>query len=391
MSGEHALRDTSADGLRGLAALNVMLCHFVAAFLPSLLRGNYGDLEQAKNPLSLVEKIIGSPVFTVLFNGNFAVLIFFVLSGYVLSSPALKNDNQKIRSRFWGRYLRLNIPVCVACILSWCALKIGLYYNLDAGVITNSKWLLQQYARDVSFKELIEIATIKGVLGEGVLIPPMWTIRVELIGSVVLLATLMLSPANRQVACIAVVSIAVLLLRTADTIYLLCFFAGCLCNWMTVSRRIALPLFLVGLILGSYQPDGVTFMLPSLTADSKTLYNAIGAVSLTIALCRGGLFARSLANPYVQYLGKVSYSIYLLHFILLCSVSSAVVVTLGAGWVGLSVAFILYVITTFSIAHFFTLTVDNSAVSLAHKFARFIEGQSRQGAVDDLATRPQRP
>ena len=385
------MRDTSADGLRGLAALKVMLCHFVAAFLPSLLRGNYGDLEQAKNPLSLVEKIIGSPVFTVLFNGNFAVLIFFVLSGYVLSSPALKNDNQKIRSRFWGRYLRLNIPVCVACILSWCALKIGLYYNLDAGVITNSKWLLQQYARDVSFKELIEIATIKGVLGEGVLIPPMWTIRVELIGSVVLLATLMLSPANRQVACIAVVSIAVLLLRTADTIYLLCFFAGCLCNWMTVSRRIALPLFLVGLILGSYQPDGVTFMLPSLTADSKTLYNAISAVSLTIALCRGGLFARSLANPYVQYLGKVSYSIYLLHFILLCSVSSAVVVTLGAGWVGLSVAFILYIITTFSIAHFFTLTVDNSAVSLAHKFARFIEGQSRQGAVDDLATRPQRP
>lgn len=391
MSGEHALRDTSADGLRGLAALNVMFCHFVAAFLPSLLRGNYGDLEQAKNPLSLVEKLIGSPVFTVLFNGNFAVLIFFVLSGYVLSTPALKNDNPKIRSRFWGRYLRLNIPVCVACILSWCALKIGLYYNLDAGVITNSKWLLQQYARDVSFKELIEIATIKGVLGEGVLIPPMWTIRVELIGSVVLLATLMLSPANRQIACIAVVSVAVLLMRTEDTIYLLCFFAGCLCNWMTVSRRVALLLFVVGLILGSYQPDGVTFMLPSLTSDPKTLYNAIGAVSLTIALCRGGLFARSLAHPYVQYLGKVSYSIYLLHFILLCSVSSAVVVTLGAGWVGLSVAFILYVITTFSIAHFFTLTVDNSAVRLAHRFARFIEGQSMQGGVDELAARPQRP
>jgi peptidoglycan/LPS O-acetylase OafA/YrhL len=82
----------SLDGLRGLASLNVALSHFFGAFLPTVLHSNYpnvfhGGLENAYTD------IIGSPLATIFFNGHFAVLLFFVLSGYVLSLPYYHNIN----------------------------------------------------------------------------------------------------------------------------------------------------------------------------------------------------------------------------------------------------------------------------------------------------------
>ena len=35
------MKNKSADGLRGIAALNVAISHFVAAFLPMMLYKNY--------------------------------------------------------------------------------------------------------------------------------------------------------------------------------------------------------------------------------------------------------------------------------------------------------------------------------------------------------------
>jgi peptidoglycan/LPS O-acetylase OafA/YrhL len=90
--GDVELRDSSADGLRGLAALNVIIAHFFDGFWPKVLFPVYGDLQINSSDPSSLEKVLGSPVTTVFFNGHFAVMIFFVLSGYVLATPAVEND-----------------------------------------------------------------------------------------------------------------------------------------------------------------------------------------------------------------------------------------------------------------------------------------------------------
>ncbi|MDQ1276051.1 MAG: hypothetical protein QG610_1626 [Euryarchaeota archaeon] len=64
------------DGLRGIAAINVMIMHFFVALAPAMVYGSkypshFGSLDSvfSTTPLGL----IGA--------GNFSVCIFFVLSG----------------------------------------------------------------------------------------------------------------------------------------------------------------------------------------------------------------------------------------------------------------------------------------------------------------------
>jgi peptidoglycan/LPS O-acetylase OafA/YrhL len=79
--------DFSADGLRGIAAANVAISHFIAAFLPSVLHSHYPDVFQKNLNPSLLFQFIEHPLVSIFYNGHFAVVIFFVLSGYVLVLP----------------------------------------------------------------------------------------------------------------------------------------------------------------------------------------------------------------------------------------------------------------------------------------------------------------
>ena len=145
------MHNKSADGLRGIASLNVAFAHYIGAFFPGTLlvgevfsflnRGaRYNGVSASVTADCL--NVITSPLFIVFYGGRFAVLIFFVLSGYVLTIPYFASDNGiKLKTRLWGRYLRLNIPVASAALISLVLLKLGWYYNIRvAGTFVNAEW-----------------------------------------------------------------------------------------------------------------------------------------------------------------------------------------------------------------------------------------------------------
>jgi peptidoglycan/LPS O-acetylase OafA/YrhL len=61
------------DGLRGIAALIVVFFHYLSAFVPALTP------DQTANPYWVSDTPLA-----VLFNGPFAVIVFFVLSGFAV-------------------------------------------------------------------------------------------------------------------------------------------------------------------------------------------------------------------------------------------------------------------------------------------------------------------
>ena len=79
------MRNNSIDGLRGQASLIVMITHFTMAFTPGILDMNYPMLFKRVAHPSFLQEVARFPLVSIFYNGNFAVLIFFVISGFVLS------------------------------------------------------------------------------------------------------------------------------------------------------------------------------------------------------------------------------------------------------------------------------------------------------------------
>jgi peptidoglycan/LPS O-acetylase OafA/YrhL len=103
-------RFDSLDGLRGLAALTVVVFHFFSAYVPGLLA------DQTDTPWW------GSDTpLAILFNGDFAVCVFFVLSGFVIANSAAQGRTA-FALNVVRRYFRLAAPVAASTVIGWARL-----------------------------------------------------------------------------------------------------------------------------------------------------------------------------------------------------------------------------------------------------------------------------
>lgn len=106
-------RYTALDGLRGLAALIVVFHHTLLTSPP--LAAPY---DQPGTPVGGVAGWFTYTPLHLLLDGRAAVLIFFVLSGFVLTLPQLSERRRSWRAYYVRRLLRLYLPVAGAVALS---------------------------------------------------------------------------------------------------------------------------------------------------------------------------------------------------------------------------------------------------------------------------------
>lgn len=373
------MKNTSADGLRGLAALSVTLTHFVAAFLPWLLYHNYGPLFPQPEQPGRMTDIFGSPALTLLYNGHFPVLIFFVLSGYVLTLPYFERPDagQVLRRRLWSRYLRLNLPIMAAIALAWLAYWCGLLSTGDAARLSGStNWLGSFYPADMSGVTALKEALYASiVLGNASFLPPLWTLKVEFIGSLYILLFYLAKPERHTFVPMLAACLLVHAAHADQSIYYIAIFAGAALHYVRLARAGQFILFALGLYFGAYQHFHAAFaFLPAPRIwDIKSFYNAIGAACLCAAVLSG--FGQRLLNrPVVQFLGRISFSIYLLHFIVLCSLSTAFYTHFPREPLYLGAGFALYLAASLGGAWMFERWVDRPAIGLSRRFGNLLCG-----------------
>ncbi len=116
------------DSIRGLAALFVLLCHTAKAF------------EWPPNYVSL----LNLPFVYILFDGKAAVVMFFVLSGYVLSKPYVVSPTTTrkifLPTFYLRRFMRIWIPWFFVFLCSLIACKI--FFALPTTEPPVTKWWL---------------------------------------------------------------------------------------------------------------------------------------------------------------------------------------------------------------------------------------------------------
>jgi len=367
------------DGLRGLAAFSVYIFHFVIAFLPFIY---FKDINLIQ--FNVEKIVVGTPLY-YLIDGGVMVSIFFVLSGFVLAkvSNTVKNIEELI-PMLLKRYLRLAIPVLVSTLLIFVLFSNGFFSNIEATSITFSYgWLGAFY----SFKPSLDAALFEGTIGalflnQSSYNPALWTIYFELLGSVLVISFVILLKRFRFLKIAILIVISLLLWGSP----LLGFIFGMLLYkykyiyLKSISKITKIIVLLITIIIWDFTIDGkiTQFFTGKLNFHSNPeniqffVYSLI-ASGLIIFVLYSDFIQKILSKRLFQFLGKISYSLYLLHILIIVSFGSRIFIFLYSYFKGdyafaLSITFLLSTLVLLLTSFVFTKLVDVKGQKLAKQF-----------------------
>jgi peptidoglycan/LPS O-acetylase OafA/YrhL len=354
------------EALRGGAAIIVVLHHFVLAFLP-----RYIGLTPGVDP---AVDLIGSPLFVFL-NGTGMVVIFFVLSGYVLAQRGLRaNPVRSLLDAAIKRWFRLTPMILASVLLSWALFHWHLYAFEAAARDSHSDWLLH-----FSYSELTQadtpslaFAVSQGlwgclVRGESSLDSSLWTMNVEFVGSFIVFAlALLLQPGWRRGLPVLLVGAGCwLLLRRPWLFPFIAGFGACLLpvrTWRlsawTTGALTLLGLYLAGFAIPTFgatpgRPAGAYAWMGGIGSRFATdprgaqiaLVCGAGALVLLLVCVSDNCLSRRLTGRVARAIGAASFPLYAVHVLIIDSAASAVYARLGGSRVGLAGAAVALVVT----------------------------------------------
>ena len=319
------------DGLKGIGALMVYLCHFVFAFYYAA----YSLNPESSHTASGIEIAVGKTPLNLLYSGNAAVCLFLVFSGFVLClSYFSTRDKKKLGKSARRRYLRLMPMILMANFLIFILMCLGLYQNAQTAVITKSEaWFagFNQFKPEF-FRMLYESLIGCFLQGSNDYNGVLWTIPYLFWGALlVYLAAYLVGKSRLRYLAYGA---AILILLKLD-IYFSGVFLGFAASdffctqekGMELWRRFwVLPLaaFVLGVYLLSYPSIGIDMagtIYGALPPAYTVVYHMAGAVGLLIGVLGLPGLQRFFGARAFRFLGDVSYSLYLLHFPIIATFS----------------------------------------------------------------------
>jgi len=372
-------RIDSLDSIRGLAALAVLLGHTAGAFV----------LPTAWTRL---------PIVNIFFDGRSAVTMFFVLSGFVLSRPYLSaaviGQAPRVlclRTFYLRRITRIYIPWLIIFGLS--ALAQITVFRQYATVPAQSEWLQGFWNLPQSFSSVLRQFGFLLHNPAQMLLPQDWSLGVELKGSA--LVPLFLLLVRRHVLSLLAVGCLILVgVNTGQ--YYVSFILGVILSryhgaiesklrlWTTASK---VSVLMIGILL--YQSRLLASNFGPVSDRIDKLVWCLASVGclliLTISLGSNRV-QRMLSRRSFVFLGRISYSLYLVQFIvLLCLLPPTVRLlnTLGLRQEAVLMPVILCcsVLTTAALAALSYRWVEVPSMSLGRMLTRRIQSQQHSSGL----------
>lgn len=370
----------SLDGLRGAAAVAVVIYHLCLVF-PA------GDAYRSGNPVP--GDAAGSEVLYLLFRtplaifaaGKPAVLIFFVLSGFVLAYSYARSSDHGYRPYVVKRIARIGLPFAAAVLLS------SLFYVLvyDGPISSASKWLNEwSWANPPTPERILGHLSMIGHRQR--LLNVMWSLIIEFRISLVfpLLVWLFLRLPKLSICGTIILSLVNIVILSRVDLHAIETIAETLryAYLFVIGIALATHLERVSMIVSRLPNSAVAaswfvainlLLIRSYVGDAGgriiwlfgDLLIAVGA-TLVVALClRSGTTERVLAGRLGREIGRISYSLYLVHL-------PVILATVHFGWraVDIGILAVLGALLAFPMAFLFNRTVERSSQRFGHWAAR---------------------
>lgn len=326
------------DGLRGLSAFIVVIYHYAVGFYPALYYGSINNIRTHSG----IELLIAKTPLNLIYDGDVSVCIFFILSGYVLTYKFFKyNDINGITSTAIRRYFRLMPPVFFSIFLAYILMELRLFYNVQASEITTSDWLKSFYNFEPNALEAFK----QGVWGVFFIQstsynPTLWTMYYEFYGSFIVLSFVLLIGKNKNRYIFYIVA----LFATINTKFLP-FILGLILSDVYNFKQHSINKFntrytnfiilSIGMFLASYPPfmpvenTIYRFIKINFIQNSSYFYHSIGAFFIMIVFLNSVKLKQIFSGEMFVFLGKISFSMYIIHFLVLNSLSSYLFIKLS--------------------------------------------------------------
>lgn len=323
------------DGLRGIASLTVFFSHVFYM-----------------QKIDVVPTAISASIFRSLWDGTAAVFLFFILSGFVLALPSLGASRRPIElfPYIVRRIFRIYPAYIFALFLSMVLMR---FVFVQTGLGGLSEWIRSFWANDVSGFEIVRHFTMIGS-DTTKIDPPVWTLKVELIISMVFpLIVYVLQGGNSKAICGAIVVTFMAIFATKPSAFF--YFALFICGGVLAKYHVPIIMSIrrIGGVAGGLLLVVALCLYSSrftlrMVGENELVWHILvssGAALFIILAISYGPFTGLLRTKPVQFLGHISYSFYLLHFPVLLAVSSVTFPKTGSlllcGAVSLFVSMIL--------------------------------------------------
>lgn len=287
------------DGLRGVAAVTVLVHHSLLV-IPAIAADRASAAWIVRSPLHLF------------WAGNEAVYVFFILSGLVLTLPALRRGRMHWKPYYPSRLLRLYVPVVAsvgfAIVLALIVPRVGMQGR--------SVWM-QSHQEALT---LGSVARNVSLLAPDWLNSPLWSLKWEVAFSLLLpvyllvtkwtrhwfmlmgVAALILSSVGSAIGSPALTFLPMFMIRSAV--------ASAVCSGRVLVRNAAWPWIMLASALGITLSWWAPGFLPPSAAFPVVLASASGFV---LSAVYWPPMRAVLQKPTIQWLGKISFSLYLVH------------------------------------------------------------------------------
>ncbi len=378
------------EGLRGIAALIVLFNHL--QFVCFVTHHNFVIGYINKLEIYKVFKVFLINSINLSFDGRLSVWIFWVLSAYVISIIFFKpneNYNKILIEYVTKRYFRLCIPVLCSVIFAYLILKLGLMYNHQVGSVLGAASGEDRLNPLYSFEPNIYSAIYSAVYEtffnyqyNSSYNRVLWTIQNEFLGSLFIFSIFGIVRHNSRRYILYLLILIVLI--KLNIIWLCAFVMGyILCDYefSTFSSKIIASLklselwlfkfktysFILSVAIIIFSGDIVAFVSSSL--DIQYLLMSLFIVYICL---RNSVFQNLLSLKIPIWLGKISFSMYLLHLPIICSLTSFLLLS-NASFTGKISATVITIAFVLIVSFFFNKYIDKNAIIYANKIGAYFK------------------
>lgn len=304
------------DGVRGWASVVVVVHHLIPCFLA-----------------------ITTPAYrhwlaTPFSDGDLAVYVFFVLSGFALSIRFVQTENPRVPVELaLRRYPRLTLPIFASCALAFAMMKLHLFYNAAASASApHEEWLATFYRFTPALGHFFKFTLYNVFFRYDTATSydqVLWTMSTEFSGSMLVFLLCLMFPYIRARWTLLGILTGVMIVFHSSMLPFV-FGVAIAFAFETSARRkyehgrvaLAISLLLIASAAAyspiSYRGFPTVNQILARNPLPTTIFAALLVFGISLSARVRGFFSLSLS----RYLGSISFPLYLTHSLVILSLSS---------------------------------------------------------------------